>query len=434
MIDNYDFEEYEKYYRLRSNKKERVILHSDLNNFFASVECLFENELKNVPLAICGDAEARHGIVLAKNEIAKKYGIKTGEMISKAVKKCPFLVTRPCRYDEYVKQSRRVREVYLSFATKIESFGIDEAWIDITELALRENKGNIFEAGVLIAERIRERVKNEIGLTVSVGVSFNKTFAKLASDLKKPDAVTLISYDNFKEKVWKLPADNLLFVGSRMAEELKRLKIETIGDIAAKKRFVLKKELGKVGETIWDRANGFDFSPVSFYNSGEAQKSVSQSTTMPYDVTTYEEAFSVIGTLSDSVSKALREKKVYSKRVKLFVRYSDFTSFVRQEQLPLATTSSNDIFVAASRLFKNNVDFSRPVRAIGVGGEDFFENVGEQISFFADKKSAQSIALDSAITKVKLKYGENVILRASVMKNNRLSDFNKKHVAFNSGF
>lgn len=427
MKDYYDIEEYENYYNRRDITSNRVILHSDLNNFFASVESLFCNELKDVPLAVCGDKEARHGIVLAKNELAKKYGVKTGETISKAKEKCPSLVTRSCRYGDYVLTSRKVREIYLSFATRVEPFGIDEAWLDVTELSERENKNDIFKAGFDIANRLREKVKSETGLTVSVGVSFNKTFSKLASDMKKPDAVTLISFEDFKERIWSLPVESLLFVGRRTKSELKRLKIKTVGELAMTKRLSLKEELGKSGETLWDIANGFDFSPVSFYGLNEKQKSVSQSTTMPYDVTTYEEADSVLIALSDTVSENLKRERFYSSTVKIFVRFSDFTSFVRQVKLPTPTSLSRDIFMYASRLFKTNVDFLKPVRAIGVGAEDLRENVGEQLSFVFEEN------VEGALEKTRKKYGENIIQRASVLKNSKLCEFDKKHVCFNSG-
>ena len=426
----YDIEEYEEYYRSRDKKGGRVILHSDLNNFFASVETLFSKELKKVPLAICGDKEARHGIVLAKNELAKKYGVKTGDTISLALKKCPFLVTRPCRYEEYVKESRRVREIYLSFATRVESFGIDEAWLDVTDLAEREKDEDVFSSGERIAHKLRERVKAETGLTVSVGVSFNKTFSKLASDMKKPDAVTVISFKDYREKVWGLPVESLLFVGRRTKEELKTFKIATGGDLARQKRILLKNELGKSGELLWDTANGFDLSPVEYYHKITPTKSVSVSTTMPYDATSFEEANSVISTISDGISEELRHRNTKGGVVKLFVKFSDLSSFVRQEKLPERTYSSLDIYLAATSLFKENVDFSRPVRALGVGVDDFAEMSDEQMSIFSGDTDS---TLDRVLDKTREKFGDRIIQRASVMKNSRLSEVDKKHVCFNAG-
>ncbi len=428
MKDYYDIEEYENYYNSRKIDRERVILHSDLNNFFASVETLFSKELKNVPLAVCGDKERRHGIVLAKNEIAKKYGVKTGETIASAMRKCPFLVTRPSRYKEYVIQSRKVREIYLTYATRVEPFGIDEAWLDVTELAKRRNKEDVFKAGFSIAEEIRLRVKKETGLTVSVGVSFNKSFAKLASDLKKPDAVSVISFENFKKIISPLPVESLIFVGKQTKDALNRMKIETVGDLAKNKRITLKNALGKSGEKLWDTANGYDFSQVNFYSSSDESKSVSKSTTTPYDIKNAEEANSVIASLSEAISEELRERKLFSSTVKLFVKYYNFTSFVRQEKLILPTSRSKDIYTAAATLYKKNVDFSLPVRAIGVGAEELCENVGEQMSVFSEKSG-----IDKAVDFARGKYGDNIIKRASVIKNKSLCDFDVKHIAFNSG-
>ena len=420
MKDYYDFEEYENYYSSRKIEQDRVILHSDLNNFFASVESLYLEDLKDVPIAVCGDKEARHGIVLAKNELAKKYGVKTGDTISKAKEKCPLLVIRACHYSDYLSMSNKVREIYLSYATRVESFGIDEAWIDISALSKRENKNNLFSAGYNIAEKIRERVKKETGLTVSIGVSFNKTFSKLASDMKKPDAVTVISLDDFKEKVWGLPVENLLFVGRHTRSELKRLKIETVGQLASVDRLYLKKSIGKSGENLWDIANGFDFSPVAYFGEKEVQKSISQSTTLPYDVTTYEEADSVLSTLCDNISNELKNKNYYTSTVKLFVRFFDFTSFVRQVKLPVPTSKSKDIFMSVSHLFKTNVDLIKPVRSIGICAEDLRDYVDEQLSFvFQDSCTP----LESVLSKY-------TIQRASVLKNNKLCQFDSKHICF----
>ncbi len=426
----YDIEEYEDYFRSRDLRGDRVILHSDLNNFFASVESLESGCLDDIPLAVCGDVEMRHGIVLAKNELAKRYGIRTGETVSSALKKCPFLIMKSVHYGKYVTESRRVREIYLSYATRVEPFGIDEAWLDVTELAKRRNKTDIFNAGFSIADEIRGRIKKETGLTVSIGVSFNKSFSKLASDLKKPDAVSVISPDNFKNIVWGMPVCNLLYVGRRMREELIRMKILTVGDLAAQKRAELKSLFGKMGELLWDRANGFDFSSVEDYGEGDDTKSISCSTTTPYDVLNVEEADSVLISLVNEVSRQLRERNIYSSVVKVFVKYSDFSTIVRQEKLAYPTSSSENIFSISSRLFKFNVDFSLPVRSIGVGVEGFSETVGEQISAFSIVKETP---LDRILDKTRKKYGEKIIRKASVIKNERLSSFDGKRVAFNSG-
>ena len=215
-----------------------VILHSDLNNFYASVEVKLFPEYAGKPLAVCGDKEARHGIVLAKSEQAKKFGVRTGDVIWAAQRKCPGLIVRPVRFAEYERESRAVREIYGRFTDRIEPFGIDECWLDVTN-------SRVFGSGEQIAEKIRAAVKEELHLTVSVGVSFNKVFAKLASDLKKPDVVTFVGPDNFREKIWPLPVSQLLYVGKATAEKLEKLGIRTIGELATAEPSLLVRHLGK---------------------------------------------------------------------------------------------------------------------------------------------------------------------------------------------
>ncbi len=425
MKGYYDFEEYEEYYRSRNPMSERVILHSDLNNFFASVEALFDPSLKRVPLAICGDAEARHGIVLAKNELAKKYCIKTGDTIEEAKRKCPDIEIRPTRYGEYVKFSRLVREVYLEYATRVEPFGIDEAWIDVSDLT-RLKGGDIFSTGKKIADEIRNRVKKEIGVTVSIGVSFNKSFAKLASDMKKPDAVTLIPYCDYKKIVWDLPVSSLLFIGRRTTEALKRIKIERVGDLARQKRYVLKERLGKFGESIWDTANGYDLSPVSYYVNDDETKSISNSTTTPYDLVRIEEVGAVMTPLTEEVTQQLRQRRINASVVKIFIKYSDFSSFMRQIKIK-PSNSTEEIFYQAMLLVSENVDFTMPIRSVGVGVEDFSSVELEQQDIFYLPSE-----LDKTIDMLRERYGDGVIKRASVMKNKPITSFEKKHVAFNS--
>ncbi len=421
----YDIEEYELYYNTRDIMADRVILHSDLNNFFASVESVFEPSLKGVPLAVCGDEAARHGIVLAKNEIAKSYGIRTGDTINDAKRKCQYLVIRPTHYKEYVKYSRRVREIYMHYATRIEPFGIDEAWIDVSDLAKR-SKTELFESGRAIAEEIRQRVKSETGLTVSIGVSFNKTFSKLASDMKKPDAVTVISHSDFKKMIWDMPVGELLFVGRSTREVLKRMKIERVGELACRKRSTLKNEFGKFGETLWDRANGYDPSPVAYYCSDDGTKSISNSTTTPYDLTTPEEICSVLTPLSEEVTEQLRSRHINASTVRVYIKYSDFSSFVRQTKIN-PTNNTDEIFRQAFDLLMKNYDPSMPIRSVGVGVEDFSGAEMEQQDIFHIPT-----ALDMTVDSLRQKYGDGVIKRATVMKNSSITDFDKKHVAFNS--
>ena len=236
-------------------KKDRAILHSDCNGFYASVECLHHPEIRNKPVAVSGDAENRHGIILAKNEIAKKYNIKTGEAIWQAKQKCPDLITVPPHFDLYKRFSKMARRIYSEYTDKIEPFGLDEAWLDVTD-----NKNM---NGKEIALEINRRIKQELGITVSIGVSFNKIFAKFGSDYKKPDAITEITRENYRDIVWNCPAIDLLYVGRATGRKLESIGIYTIGDIATADVTLLRSYLGKWGDLIYGFANGYDSSTVA---------------------------------------------------------------------------------------------------------------------------------------------------------------------------
>lgn len=229
----------------------RTILHSDCNAFYASVECLINPRLQSYCVAVCGDVQARHGIILAKNQNAKEFGVKTGEPIWMAKKKCPQLVTVQADFARYLEFAKRVREIYLEYTDRVEPFGLDEAWLDVTGSA------RLFGSGKAIAEEIRRRVREEIGITVSIGVSFNKIFAKLGSDYQKPDAVTVISRDNFREIVWPLPSGELLYVGPATKKKLAAMGIYTIGDVARCRQELLRGNLGKWGDWLYTFANGW---------------------------------------------------------------------------------------------------------------------------------------------------------------------------------
>ena len=257
---------------------ERIILHSDLNNFYASVECLYHPELREKPVAVCGDPELRHGIVLAKNQLAKGCGIKTGEVLWQARQKCPELVLVPPSYERYLSYSAMAKEIYQEYTDQVESFGLDECWLDVT------GSTALFGGGCTLADRIRERIRRELGVTASVGVSFNKVFAKLGSDLRKPDATTAISPRDFREKIWPLPVQTLLYVGRATQNKLQRYGIRTIGELARADRGMLQFAFGKNGLMLWAFANGLDTSPVSNIGAKSLIKSIGNSTTTPRDL------------------------------------------------------------------------------------------------------------------------------------------------------
>lgn len=388
-------------------RKPRVILHSDLNNFFASVECALAPELKGKPMAVCGSQELRHGIVLAKSEEAKKYGIKTAMTVVEAKRLCPSLIIVPPRHEKYVYYSQQARKIYLDYTDLVEPFGIDEAWLDVTASC-------VFGSGEQIADEIRSRMKNELGLTCSVGVSYNKVFAKLGSDLKKPDGTTVISRENRIKTVWRLPVENLLYVGKSTLEKLNKYNIYTIGDLAGTSEEFLIEKFGKWGETLSKYARGDDDSPVKKYGEEEEAKSIGNSVTPYRDLKTIEDVKNVLAYLCESVSeRALRYGAGKARTVTLSVRDNALVWITRQAKLPYPSLLSGDIFSAAVELFKKNYDFRRPIRSIGVTLSDFMgEGEGEQLAIGQDvKKYEKRLELEKKVNALREKYGKNSVRR-----------------------
>ncbi len=384
-------------------KKERVILHSDLNNFFASVECAMNPDLKGKPLAVCGSKELRHGIVLAKNEEAKKYGIKTTMTIGEAKRLCPSLNIVPPRHGLYVQYSQKVRNIYAEFTDRIEPFGIDEAWLDVTD-------SGVFGDGETIANKIRALVKERTGLTCSVGVSFNKAFAKLASDLKKPDATTVVSRADYRKIVWKLPVEDLLYVGRATLTKLNKCNIYTIGDLAlSDDKFIINK-FGKAGETLLAYARGQDESPVRLYGEEEECKSVGNSITAYRDLENLDDVKNVLAYLSDSVSeRILRYGLGKAKTVHIYVRDSALTSMVRQTKLEYPSSLSRDIYKAALSLFEKSYSFARSVRTLGVTASDFSDGI-EQLAMGRNEGDYEKrLNLEKKVNALREKYGKDSV-------------------------
>ena len=368
----------------------RVILHVDLNNFYASVEMKLNPNLKDKYVGVCGSIENRHGIILAKSENAKKMGVKTGMTIKDALKLCPELVLVEAKHDKYIAYSNLVKDVYRKFTDKIEPFGIDECWLDVTSSI------KMFGTGEEIAEKIRQTVKSELGLTVSIGVSFNKVFAKLGSDYKKPDAITVISKDNYKKIVWNLAVENLLFVGHSTQQKLNKFNIKTIGDLALAESDFISKKFGKWGETLQTFAKGEDDSEVLLDEESSEIKSVGNSITSYRDLTSVDDIKIVLTILSESVSARVSEYKVGKPdTLTLFVRDSDLVSFTRQTKLEYPSCLAEDYEKTAYKLFTLNVKGKYSIRSLGVSVSGF--NKGEeQISFDSlnyDKKSKLSDAV-----------------------------------------
>lgn len=399
---------------------ERTILHVDINNFYASVECLYNPQIREKPVVVGGDIEARHGIVLAKNYPAKAMGVKTGEVLWQAKQKCPGLVVVPPDFKKYLRFSRLARAIYADYTDQIEPFGIDEAWLDVT------GSLKLFGSGAEIADAIRRRFREELGLTGSVGVSFNKIFAKLGSDIKKPDATTVITKDNFKEIVWPLPVGELLYVGRSTKRKLESRVIFTIGDLAKRDIHALRLLLGVWGETLWCFANGFDTAPVRRSGEESLIKSVGNSTTTHRDLVTPEDVKLIVYVLSESVAARLRQHGLKCTTVVISVRDKDLFSFERQGKLSAPTLISGEIAQKAIGLFTGNYCWDKPIRSVGVRGADLVTaDEHLQLDLFDTKKIA-SEDLEKTIDVIRRRFGHHSIQRCSMLTDRNLTGFNPK--------
>lgn len=408
---------------------ERCILHVDCNKFYASVECLYRPEIRDLPVAVGGNPESRHGIILTKNEIASKYNITVGEPLWKARQKCPDLIVVPPNYPLYLRFSRLARMIYEDYSEFIEPFGLDESWIDVTGTG---------RSGLEIAEEIRQRVKDELGITVSIGVSFNKIFAKLGSDYKKPDAVTVISRDNYKDIVWHLPVGDLLLVGRATSQKLISYGINTIGDLANADVEFLKRILGKNGEMLYNFANGRDTSPIKHKDYIQDVKSVGNSTTTPRDIKNNDDAKTVFRVLCESVATRLREQGLKGKTVMIVVRDVDLSSFVRQRKMKGYSDLSTEILQTAMELFEDNYTWNKPIRSLGISVTDFdFENECDQFDLSGTVEHREKLEkLEQTMDNLKMRFGNYCITRACQLKDRGLSEFNPhdEHIIHPVGF
>ncbi len=387
----------------------RTVLHSDLNNFYASVECSLNPELKGHPVAVCGNPEMRHGIVLAKNYEAKAFGVQTGEALWEARQKCPDIIFVPPHYDIYMQYSKEARAIYAEYTDEVESFGLDECWLDVT------GSQRIFGDGKAIADDIREKIKKRLGVSVSVGVSFNKIFAKLASDMRKPDKTTVINADDFKEKVWPLPVSDLLYVGRATAAKLEMYGVKTIGQLALTDSRLIKSILGKNGLLIQSFARGEDTAPVKNIAAKTLVKSVSCGNTAPRDLVTDEDAKILIIALATKVSERLREYGFDCSCIQLQIRESDLTSFERQMRLPYPCRTSEEIYRAAYTLYLKNARGKR-IRSLSVHACDLSYNETEQMSFSPDiEKIQKREKLEDAFDRINSRYGEGTVCRGVLM-------------------
>ena len=424
----------------------RTILHSDCNCFYASVELLHHPELRGKPVAVGGDPEERHGIVLTADYTAKRRGVKTGMALWQARQVCPDIIFLPPRMDLYLRFSRMAQEIYAEYTDKREPYGIDESWLDVTDSV--SLKGD----GYHIAQEISSRMKKELGITVSVGVSFNKIFAKLGSDYKKPDAITTMNKDEYRDKAWPLPVSDLLYVGSATNNKLRSMGIRTIGDLARTEETLLVRKLGKMGSILWAFANGYDESPVKLENTSAPIKSVGNSTTTPKDMETDEDVKIVLYILAESVAARLRENGFRCRTVEISIRDKDLFHFSKQVKLQNASNITREIAEAGYNLYKESYRlpadeqelksrpefYQKPLRSIGIRGTDLVTDYfWEQLDMFMDPKEREKqMKVDAAVDNIRKRFGFYSIQRGLMYQDRILSacDAKSDHTVHPHGY
>lgn len=398
---------------------ERVILHSDINNCYASIECLYDPTLRGKPIAVGGSVETRHGIILAKSEQAKRCGVKTGEPIWQAQQKCRDLIVVPPHFERYVQYSDLVHDIYRRYTDAIEPFGLDEAWLDVT------GSQGLFGAGNAIAEDIRRTISKEVGITVSVGVSFNKVFAKLGSDLKKPDAVTVIEKQNFKEKIWNLPAGAMIGCGRSTVKRLASYGVHTIGQLAACDPAFLTHTFGKMGGELWKYANGLDSSRVKPDGFIPVSKSIGHGITCVRDLCTEQEVWLVMLSLTQEIGRRLCAEALAATAVQISIKNSAL--FVRQHQrpLPIPTQSAFEIAKAAFSLFCDTYHWELNVRAVTVRAIQLVsENTPIQTDLFSDfSRHERQEKIDRTVLDIRRRYGKNGIFNACLLMEKNIPDY-----------
>ncbi len=379
-------------------------MHCDLNNFYASVEQKLHPEYDGLPLAVCGDPKQRHGIVLAKNQLAKKAGVQTGEAIWISKQKCPDIVFVAPHYNEYVKYSKQVFSIYTQYTDRVESFGIDECWLDVT------GSKKLFGEGKQIADTLRERVKAETGLTISVGVSFTKTLAKLGSDLKKPDATTVLDKAHYMDIIGDMSPSELIMIGGRTAKKLSDLNIHTIRELANADRESLRYHFGVIADNMINAAAGIETEEVKRFDDRSVPKSVSNGTTTPRNIENMDEAKVVIYSLAELVAVRLRQYGLLAQGISLAIKDPDLNWRSKQVPLPFPTSNAGDIAEEATKLLSAIHSFSDPLRAITVGAIRLIGKGDWQPSLL-DGDTEREGKLDESVDKIREKYGYHALTR-----------------------
>ena len=401
----------------------RTILHSDMNAFYASVELLYHPKLRGYPVAVGGDPELRHGIVLAKSQEAKKCGVKTGMALWEARQCCPDIIFVPPHYDRYMRFSDLAHQIYAEYTDLQEPFGLDECWLDVTDSA------DIKVDGMTIASEIRERIKFELGVTVSIGVSWNKIFAKFGSDYKKPDAITKITKENYRQIVWPRPVEDLLYVGRATKRKLHAVGIHTIGDLACADAAMLQSLLGKMGLVLYVFANGEDKPPVAREHTRAPVKSIGNGMTAPRDLENDEDISLVVYLLAESVGARLREHGLCGSVIEIAVRDTSLAGFTRQKKIAAPTNITGEIAQAAMAIFRESYAWRSPVRSVTVRACSLIpENSPWQISLFTEpEKREKQMRLDTAVDTIRRRFGYQAIQRGLMLKDRRLLNFDAKN-------
>lgn len=392
---------------------DRTILHCDLNNFYASVEQKLHPEYDGLPLAVCGNPRMRHGIILAKNQLAKQAGVQTGEAIWISERKCPNIVFVEPHFDEYVKYSKEVFDIYKQFTDNVESFGIDECWLDVTDCE------KLFGSGEQIANKLRALVKQKTGLTISVGVSFTKVLAKLGSDLKKPDAVTVLNRENYMSIIGNMHPSEMIMIGKKTSQKLEKLNIHTIQELANADRDMLRAHFGIIADNMIDSASGIERDSVKKYYEVQIPKSVSNGTTTPRNIENLDEAKIVIYALAEMVAVRLRQYNLVANGIALSIKNPDLQYVSKQRPMPVASSNAADIAVQCIDLLVQMHDFRNPLRAITVAAIRLSNRDSIQISFF-DEQVEREEKLERSIDKIRKKYGYHSVKRG-VLLNNELT-------------
>lgn len=395
--------------------KEQIIFHCDANSFFASVEIASRPALKDKPVAVTGNPEKRTGIILTKNEIAKKFGVQTGEVIWKAKQKCPNLICLPPHYKLYEEYSNRLRAIYEKYTDRVESFGIDECWLDVTDTL------KFFGDAKSLANKIRNEVKNTLNITISVGVSFSKLFAKVGSDMKKPDATTVISRENFKQILYPLPITTVIGIGKRLEKRYNKIGVFKLGQIVEIPDFVLKKKFGILGLELKQKLLGNDNEEVKKCDFTVPPKSIGNSTTTIKDIYSRKEILTVIRALCEEVSTRLRQQLLMTSTLSVTIKTAQFEYFQNAMHIEYPTNNAKDLVVKSLEILDSFWKYNVPVRAIRVCSYNLTKSNSVQLNMFnnLDKKNA----INTAIDKIRDKYGYYSICSADVIHQEYLNEF-----------